>query len=71
LARDEEQQRAIAAFERAFNLDPNTPNVAYNLGLIYRDRQEHDKALYWFRLAVQANPDDADALRNVARLEQH
>jgi Flp pilus assembly protein TadD len=70
LARDEDQKRAIAAFERAFELDPATPSVAYNLGLIYRDRQEEDEAQYWFRQALKANPDDEDASRNVARLSR-
>ena len=68
LSRDEDQKRAIAAFERAIELNPVTPNVAYNLGLIHRDRQENDKALYWFRRAVQANPNDRDAQRAIERL---
>lgn len=70
LARDEEQRRAIAAFERAVELDPATPNVAYNLGLIYRDRRQAEQALAWFRRAVQANPGDQHARRYVERLTQ-
>ncbi len=70
LARDEEQLRAIAALTRAFELNPATPNVAYNLGLIYRDRQEYDKALHWFWRALQANPNDRDARRCAAQMEQ-
>lgn len=68
LARDEDQQRAIAAFKRALSLDPAAPNVAYNLGLIYRDRQEWDTAVYWFKQAVKANPNDDDARRLIKRL---
>jgi len=56
LAKDEDQQRAIAAFKQALKLNPTAPNVAYNLGLIHRDRQEKDEALYWFRQAVKTNP---------------
>jgi tetratricopeptide (TPR) repeat protein len=70
LAGDEEQLRAIAALTRAFELNPATPNVAYNLGLIYRDRQEYDKALHWFRRALQASPNDRDARRCAAQMEQ-
>ena len=70
LARDEEQLRAIAALEHAFELNPATPNVAYNLGLIYRDRQEYEKALHWFQHALQANPNDRDARRCIAQMEQ-
>ena len=61
LARDEEQQQAIAAFEKALAVNPAAPNVAYNIGLIYRDRQETDKAIVWFKKAIQANPNDQDA----------
>ena len=70
LARDKDQRRAIAAFERAIDLDPVAPSVAYNLGLIYRDRQDIDMALHWFRRAVQSNPFDRDARRLIERLSQ-
>jgi Flp pilus assembly protein TadD len=70
LARDEDQRRAIAAFERAIELDPAAPNVAYNLGLIYWDRREGEQALTWFRRAVRANPNDQHARRYVERLTQ-
>ena len=66
LARSEEQLRAIAAFEQALAADPVAPNVAYNIALIYRDRQETDKAITWFKKAIQTNPNDRDA-RNLLR----
>lgn len=66
LARDEEQKRAIAAFKRALEINPAAPHVAYNIGLIYRDRQEIDQAIHWFERAVQTNPGDQDA-RNILR----
>ncbi|NIP52669.1 MAG: tetratricopeptide repeat protein, partial [Aliifodinibius sp.] len=56
LAMDKQQLKAIAAFEQALEIDPIAPNVAYNIGLIYRDRQEHEEAIYWFRQAIKANP---------------
>ena len=68
LAKDEDQQRAITAFERAFELNPVTPNVAYNLGLINLDRQENDKAVRWFQKALQANPNDRDARNYIKQL---
>lgn len=66
LARDEEQLQAIAAFEKALAANPIAPNVAYNIGLVYRDRRETDKAITWFKKAIQANPNDQDA-RNLLR----
>ncbi|MBE2201630.1 MAG: tetratricopeptide repeat protein [Anaerolinea sp.] len=68
LSRDEEQIQAIAAFEKALAIDPVAPHVAYNIGLIYRDRRETDKAIYWFRRALQANPNDRDAASLLRRL---
>lgn len=68
LARDEEQMRAIAAFKRALEINPIAPNVAYNIGLIYRDRREFEEAIHWFKRAVKANPNDRDARRLIARL---
>lgn len=69
LAEDEHQVRAIAAFEQALRVDPIAPNVAYNIGLIYRDRKELDIAVHWFRQAVRANPADRDARSLLAKLE--
>lgn len=72
LATDEQQQRAIAAFKRAVEINPATPSAYYNLGLIYRDRGEIELAIEHFRRAVQVNPHDTDARRLLARLEaQH
>ena len=70
LAKDDEQQRAIAAFERAIALNPAAPNVAYNLGLVHLDRRENERALHWFQRAIQANPNDRDARRFVEQLSQ-
>ncbi|MBI1877065.1 MAG: tetratricopeptide repeat protein [Chloroflexi bacterium] len=68
LAKDDEQLRAIAAFERAIELDPVAPNVAYNLGLIHLDRHDNERALHWFQRALQANPNDRDARRFIEQL---
>jgi tetratricopeptide (TPR) repeat protein len=70
LATGEQQLQAILAFERALELDPLAPNVAYNLGLIYRDRKETEQAIHWFERAAQANPHDEDARRILERLRQ-
>lgn len=70
LAKEAEQLRAIAAFERAIELNPIAPNVAYNLGLVHLDRRENERALHWFQRAVQANPNDRDARRFVEQLSE-
>ena len=70
LAREADQLQAIAAFEKALTIDPIAPNVAYNIGLIYRDRREYDRAIAWFQRALQANPKDRDAQNMIARLQK-
>ncbi len=69
IATSEQQDKAIAAFERALECDPAVPHVAYNLGLIYRDRGDRAQAIHWFTRALQANPNDADARRILERLQ--
>ena len=70
LARKEERIGAIAAFKRAYELDPATPNVAYNIGLVYRDLNDRVEAVYWFREALRNNPGDKDAQALLKRLTQ-
>jgi tetratricopeptide (TPR) repeat protein len=57
----QQQDRAIAAYERALELDPHAPNVHYNLGLIYKDRKDWQRAQGEFRLALETDPGDSDA----------
>lgn len=68
LAKDAHHQKALAAFKKAYELDPKTPHVAYNIGLIYRDRQENSEAVAWFKRALQANPTDKDAQHYIKTL---
>ncbi len=58
---EEGQQKAIAAFERALALDAKAPSVNYNLGLIYKQRGETEKAAAHFWRALDVNPSDDDA----------
>jgi len=69
LATEKQQMRAITAFKQALELDPSAPSVAYNLGLIYRDRREWNKAKRWLRRAVRTNPQDQHARSLLERLE--
>ena len=68
LATADQQERAVAAFKEALALNPAAPHVAYNIGLIYRDRREPTTAAEWFRRALETNPNDRDAQRLLARM---
>ncbi len=70
LATADQQARAIAAFEKALELDPMAPSVNYNLGLIYRDQGDLVAALAQFRRAAAVNPLDRDAHRLLERIER-
>jgi tetratricopeptide (TPR) repeat protein len=61
LATAEQQLQAIAAFEKALELNPRAPHVHYNLGLVFADRNEADLAIAAFRQATKVNPLDDDA----------
>lgn len=61
LSGPQQQDQAIAAYEQALALDPKSPNVHYNLGLIYKDRKDWPRAEGWFRLALETDPTDSDA----------
>jgi cytochrome c-type biogenesis protein CcmH/NrfG len=58
---DAGQLKAIAAFERALALDSEAPSVNYNLGLIYKQRGETEKAAAHFWRALDVDPSDNDA----------
>ena len=69
LAQDDDQMQAINAFERALAIDPDMPNMAYNIGLIYRDRKEIEQSKAWFQQALISNPNDVHARRALERLD--
>jgi tetratricopeptide (TPR) repeat protein len=61
LAPRDRQDRAIAAYQRAIELDPVAPSAHYNVGLIHAERGDWEQAIDWFEAAVRANPLDKDA----------
>lgn len=69
LATAEQQSQAIAAFEKALQINPAAPNVHYNLGLILVDRGDRELAVAAFRRAVEVNPLDRDARQWLGKLE--
>ena len=67
----EGQIEAIAAFETALRLDPQAPSVNYNLGLIYKERGELEKAAAHFWRALDVDPADNDARIRLRQLGYH
>ncbi|MCC6168382.1 MAG: tetratricopeptide repeat protein [Caldilineaceae bacterium] len=65
-----QQERAIQAYERALQIDPQAPNVHYHLGLIYKEQGELNRAGAFFQRALEVNPADRDARRWLDRMAQ-
>jgi tetratricopeptide (TPR) repeat protein len=56
-----QQDKAIHAYQRALQANPEAPNVHYHLGLIYKERGELSRAAAFFQRALEVNPADRDA----------
>lgn len=63
----QEWDAALNEARRALELNPNDPQVASLLGLIYEQQGNFDEAAVWYRMAMQLNPNDT-TIR--ARLER-
>ena len=68
---EEGQGKAIAAFEKALALDLKAPSVNYNLGLIYKQRGETERAAAHFWRALDVDPSDNDARIRLRQLGYH
>jgi tetratricopeptide (TPR) repeat protein len=53
--------RATYFFNKAVELEPDDPDLSFNLGYAYWDDGDAAGAIYWLREALRRNPADADA----------
>jgi tetratricopeptide (TPR) repeat protein len=56
-----QQEKAIQAYQRALQVNAETPNAHYSLGLIYKERGELLRATAFFQRALEVDPADRDA----------
>ena len=73
IARDQKQyDGAIAAFEKAHELDPREPVFAHNLADCYRQQKQYGKASEWVdkTLAIQSDYASAHNLRGLIAQDQ-
>lgn len=60
----EQSQKAINAYGKALEIEPNNPNVLTDQGVMYRKIGWYDKALANFELAIKINPRHLQGLYN-------
>lgn len=65
---EEQQARAISAYEQALVANPEVANVHYMLGLIYRGRKDNLRAAAHFTRALEQDPNDQDARRMLSAI---
>ena len=67
-------QSALSNYQNAIVLNPNYPRAYYNLGLVYDDWEQYDKAKQQYQLAIESDPDSSEpfvqlnAYNNLGRL---
>jgi tetratricopeptide (TPR) repeat protein len=64
----EEPGEALQLYSRAIAIDPTFSWPYNNIGIVYRDREDHDQASRWFQLAIAVNPHHWKAHRNLGSL---
>jgi len=64
---DQRYDDSIAICQEILKLDPDYAKVYFNLGLVYEEQGEWDKAIDQHRKALDLNPDDYMVHYNLAR----
>jgi tetratricopeptide (TPR) repeat protein len=59
-----ENDRAIADYTMAIEINPKHANAFYNRGIVYRAKGENDRAIADYTMAIEINPNYADAFNN-------
>jgi tetratricopeptide (TPR) repeat protein len=65
-----QQDKAIEAYQRALQANPEAPNAHYHLGLIHKERGELTRATAFFQRALEVDPADRDAQYWLDRLSK-
>jgi len=61
----DQTQKAITAYGKALEIDPNDPNILTDQGVMYRKMGWFDKAIANFEKANQIDPKHAQSLMNI------
>jgi tetratricopeptide (TPR) repeat protein len=61
LRRQHKHQQALEYYQQALKIDAKNEKVHFNLGVLYFDLGEKDKALESFKVALQIRPEFTEA----------
>ena len=64
----QEHEKAIACFERSITLDPSSAIDYANIASNYRDMGDRERAIHYYRLALEIDPGIGFARENLDRL---
>ncbi len=67
---DGDIERAKSVWLRSAEIAPNYSNVLYSLGLLYEKTGENNKALGFYQRVMDLNPDNADVVDKIRRLNR-
>ena len=59
---------AIGSYTKALEIQPNFPEVCANLGSIYAQQQQWQRAVAYYQKAISLKPDFVGAYRNLAKI---
>jgi len=65
LASAGDYENALLYFEKIQRVAPDTPDIAYNIGLMYYQMTEYREALMQFGQQLEASPDDEEVLYRI------
>ena len=60
-------REALFRFQRARQLDPNLPRVLNNMAVAFEAVGDFDRALEYYKLALESDPGNKDLRKNYAR----
>ncbi|MCQ2958020.1 MAG: tetratricopeptide repeat protein [Candidatus Gastranaerophilales bacterium] len=63
---DNKINHALSAFKKAFEINPDDPNLIQEIGRCYHVAKNYEKALKFYLNALQSKPKDADLMYNIA-----
>jgi tetratricopeptide (TPR) repeat protein len=68
LLKNQDYRNALEAFEKARDLDPDSPKIWLKLGMTYSGLQDTERAIEAYRRSIELDPGNAKALNNLANV---